>query len=63
MRKKVNWILGADVAFHRVADRRILRLIQKWLRAGAFEEGKWAKTELGTAQGGCLTLLVNIYLH
>ena len=55
MREKVNWILDADVSGffdnlshewmvkfieHRVADRRILRLIQKWLRAGVSEEGK-----------------------
>jgi hypothetical protein len=66
MRKKVNWILDADVRSffddlshewlvkfieHRVADRRILRLIQKWLRAGVSEEGEWTKTEVGTPQG------------
>jgi RNA-directed DNA polymerase len=63
MRKKVNWILDADIRGffdhlshewlvkfieHRIADRRILRLIQKWLRAGVSEEGKWSKTEVGT---------------
>jgi hypothetical protein len=36
---------------HRVADRRILRLIRKWLRAGVSEEGEWSKTEVGTPQG------------
>lgn len=67
MRKKVNWILDADIRGffdhlshewlvefieHRVADRRIVRLIQKWLRAGVSmvvqEEGKWSNTEVGT---------------
>ena len=79
MRKKVNWILDADVRGffdnlshewmekfieHRVADRRILRLIRKWLRAGVSEEGKWSKTEVGTPQGAVASpLLANIYLH
>src|SRR5262249_15739824 len=49
---------------HRVADRRILRLIRKWLRAGVSEEGEWAKTEVGTPQGAVVSpLLANIYLH
>jgi RNA-directed DNA polymerase len=63
MRKKVNWILDADIRSffdglshewmvkfieHRIADRRMLRLIQKWLRAGVSEEGKWSKTEGGS---------------
>ena len=79
MRKKVNWILDADVqgffdnlshewlikfVEHRVADRRILRLIRKWLRAGVSEEGEWSKTEVGTPQGSVASpLLANIYLH
>lgn len=79
MRKQVNWILDADVRGffdnlshewmvrfieHRVADRRILRLIRKWLRAGVSEEGEWAKTEVGTPQGAVVSpLLANIYLH
>ena len=79
MRKKVSWILDADVSGffdnlslewlvkfieHRIADRRILRLIQKWLRAGVSEEGKWSKTEVGTPQGAVVSpLLANIYLH
>src|ERR1700723_1744742 len=79
MRKKVNWILDADIRGffdhlshewlvkfieHRVADRRILRLIQKWLRAGVSEEGKWSKTEVGTPQGAVASpLLANVYLH
>ena len=79
MRKKVNWMLDADIrgffdnlshewlvkfVEHRIADRRILRLIQKWLKAGVSEEGKWSKTEVGTPQGAVVSpLLANIYLH
>ena len=79
MRKKVNWILDADIRGffdnlshewlvkfieHRIADRRILRLIQKWLRAGVSEDGKWSKTEVGTPQGAVASpLLANVYLH
>ncbi|HVH32473.1 MAG TPA: group II intron reverse transcriptase/maturase, partial [bacterium] len=79
MRKKVNWILDADIRGffdnmshewtmrfleHRIADRRILRLIQKWLRAGVSEDGEWSKTEVGTPQGAVISpLLANIYLH
>src|SRR4051795_10152978 len=62
-RKRVNWVLDADIrAFydqmshewvtkfieHRVADRRMLRLIQKWLKAGVSEDGEWSKTKVGT---------------
>jgi RNA-directed DNA polymerase len=79
MRKKVNWILDADVrgffdnldhgrlaAFieKRVGDRRVLRLIQKWLKAGVSEDGKWSETKVGTPQGAVVSpLLANIYLH
>jgi len=49
---------------HRVADPRILRLIEKWLKAGVMEEGEWSETEMGTPQGAVLSpLLANIYLH
>jgi retron-type reverse transcriptase len=49
---------------HRVADHRILRLIQKWLKAGVMEEGKWSESETGTPQGSVISpLLANIYLH
>jgi len=49
---------------HRVADRRILRLIQKWLKAGVREEGEWSESEKGTPQGAVISpLLANIYLH
>jgi group II intron reverse transcriptase/maturase len=79
MTKKVSWVLDADIrAFfdslrhewlgkfieHRIADRRIVRLIQKWLRAGVLEEGRLIRTEEGTVQGGSISpLLANIYLH
>ncbi len=77
--KKVNWVLDADlrnffdtlkhawlVQFieHRVADKRIVRLIQKWLAAGVLEDGKRIQSEVGTVQGGSISpLLANIYLH
>jgi group II intron reverse transcriptase/maturase len=79
MTKKVNWVLDADVrAFfdtlvhgwlvkfieHRVADRRVVRLIQKWLNAGVLEDGKRIRSEVGTVQGGSISpLLANVYLH
>jgi group II intron reverse transcriptase/maturase len=79
MTKKVNWVLDADVrAFfdtlvhewlvkfieHRVADRRVVRLIQKWLNAGVLEDGKRMRSEVGTVQGGSVSpLLANVYLH
>src|SRR3954447_3602681 len=79
MRKKVNCVLDADIRGffdaidhgwlvkfleHRIADRRILRLIQKWLRAGVSEDGQWTKTEVGTPQGAVASpLLANVFLH
>ena len=49
---------------HRIADRRIVRLIQKWLKAGVSEEGQWSETTVGTPQGAVASpLLANIYLH
>ncbi len=46
------------------ADRRIVRLIQKWLRAGVLEDGRLIQNEEGTVQGGSISpLLANIYLH
>jgi RNA-directed DNA polymerase len=78
-RKKVNYVLDADIRGffdnldrgwllkflqHRVADPRMLRLIQKWLEAGVMEEGEWKNTETGTPQGSVISpLLANIYLH
>ena len=76
---KVNWIVDADIAGffdavshewlirfveHRVGDRRILRLIRKWLKAGVMEDGNLAPTAAGTPQGAVISpLLANIYLH
>ena len=78
-RRKVSWVLDADISDffgsldrgwlekfleHRIADPRVLRLIQKWLRAGVIEDGEWSKTEEGTAQGASVSpLLANVYLH
>jgi group II intron reverse transcriptase/maturase len=78
-RRKVSWVLDADIRGffdnldrgwlvkflqHRVADRRVLRLIQKWLDAGVMEEGEWKDTERGTPQGSVISpLLANVYLH
>jgi RNA-directed DNA polymerase len=78
-RRKVSYVLDADIrgffdhidhgwmmkfVQHRVADPRILRLIQKWLKAGVMEEGQWSETEMGTPQGAVISpLLANIYLH
>jgi len=78
-RKRVNWVLDADIRGffdnmshewtmkfikHRVADRRILRLIQKWLKAGVSEDGQWSETSVGTPQGAVVSpLLANLYLH
>ncbi len=57
-----EWLL--KFVEHRVADPRVLRLIQKWLRAGVSEDGQWLKTEVGTPQGAVISpLLANVYLH
>lgn len=77
--EKVGWVLDADIQSffdtmshewtmkfiqHRVADPRILRLIQKWLKAGVSEEGQWSPTTIGTPQGAVISpLLANVYLH
>jgi len=77
--RKVNWIVDADIqAFfdsidhewmmrfleHRIADRRILRLIRKWLKVGVVEDGRRIAAEKGTPQGAVISpLLANIYLH
>ena len=78
-RKKVNWVLDLDVKSffdkvshewlvrfveHRIGDPRIVRLIQKWLKAGAMEDGRWFETEEGTPQGAVISpMLANLYLH
>jgi len=79
MKRKVNWVLDCDLRGffdalvhrwlvklieHRIAERRIVRLIEKWLKAGVLEEGKRAWSEQGTVQGGSISpLLANVYLH
>ena len=77
--RKVNWVLDADIRGffeainhewlvkfieHRIADQRIVRLIQKWLNAGVLEDGTRTWREEGTPQGGSISpLLANVYLH
>ena len=77
--RKVNWVLDLDIkgffdglshewlvkfVEHRIADRRVVRLIQKWLNAGVLEDGKRIRMEEGTPQGGSASpLLANVYLH
>jgi RNA-directed DNA polymerase len=77
--KRVNWILDADIQNffgavsqqwlvclleHRIGDKRIIRLIQKWLKAGTLEDGVITVDERGTGQGSVISpLLANIYLH
>jgi RNA-directed DNA polymerase len=79
LKKKVNYILDADIhgffdnldkgwmikfMEHRVTDPRILRLIRKWLKAGVMEEGQWSEPRTGTPQGSVVSpLLANVYLH
>jgi RNA-directed DNA polymerase len=78
-RTRVNWVLDADIRGffdtidhgwllrfleHRIADKRVLRLIRKWLGAGVIENGTWAQCDEGTPQGASVsTLLANVYLH
>ncbi|WP_398577292.1 group II intron reverse transcriptase/maturase [Stigmatella hybrida] len=78
-RRKVNWVLDADIrgffdaidhgwlvkfVEHRIGDHRLLRLIQKWLNAGVMEEGTWTQSKVGSPQGATVSpLLANIYLH
>ena len=75
----MNWVLDADIrdffgslthewlvkfVEHRIGDKRVVRLIQKWLAAGVLEDGKRVRSEVGTVQGGSVSpLLANIYLH
>ncbi len=77
--KRVNWVLDADIRDffnqldhcwlrkfleHRIADKRVLRLIGKWLTAGVIEDGQWTASEEGSPQGASVSpLLANIYLH
>ena len=77
--KKISWILDADIRNyfdqinhdwlmrfleHRIADRRMLRLIRKWLKAGVIEDGEWTASAVGSPQGASISpLLANVYLH
>ena len=77
--RKVNWVLDADIRGffdtidhgwlvkfieHRIADQRVVRLIQKWLNAGVLEDGARTRRDEGTPQGGSISpLLANVYLH
>ena len=79
VRKKVNWILDLDIRSffdklqhewlvqfveHRVGDKRVVHLIQKWLKAGVVEDGRWFGTEEGSPQGSVISpILANLYLH
>jgi RNA-directed DNA polymerase len=79
VRSQVNWVLSIDICGffdamvhgglvrfieHRIADRRIVRLIWKWLRAGVLEDDKHIQSEVGSPQGASFSpLAANIYLH
>jgi RNA-directed DNA polymerase len=77
--KKVSWVLDCDIrgfydaighewmlkfVEHRIADRRVVRLIRKWLKAGVMEDGELKATDEGTPQGASISpVLSNVYLH
>src|SRR4029077_13462718 len=77
--RRVNWVLDADIRDffgqldhawlrrflrHRIADERVLRLIDKWLTVGVVEDGQWTECDEGSPQGASVSpLLANIYLH
>jgi group II intron reverse transcriptase/maturase len=79
MKKPINWVIDADlrdffgsldqqwlVRFveHRIGDKRVVWLIQKWLSAGVLEDGAWTPSEGGAPQGGSISpVLSNLYLH
>ena len=78
-RRKVNWIVDADIRSyfdtiprdrlitfleHRIGDRRVIRLVRKWLNAGVMEEGAWTDAGMGTPQGAIVSpVLANVFLH
>jgi RNA-directed DNA polymerase len=77
--RKTSWVLDADIRSfydtidhgwmqrfieHRIGDRRMVRLLMKWLNAGVMEDGELHAVEAGTPQGGIISpLLANVYLH
>lgn len=77
--RKLNWVLDADLRSffdtieagwmqrfleHRITDRRMVRLLMKWMRAGVMEDGKFWEAERGAPQGGIISpLMANVYLH
>ena len=79
LQRKVNWVLDADIRSyfdtidhgwlkqlveHRIGDKRLVRLLMKWLNAGVMEDGVFHEVQEGTPQGGTISpLLANIYLH
>jgi group II intron reverse transcriptase/maturase len=79
MTQRVNWVLDLDIRTffdsvdhgwlvrmlgHRIADPRVLRLIERWLKAGVLESGRWEPVEVGTPQGsGISPILANVFLH
>ena len=79
LRRKINWVVDCDIrAFfdtvsrawlvrfleHRIGDKRVIRLIIKWLHAGVMEAGEWRDNLRGTPQGSVISpVLANIYLH
>jgi len=79
MSQHVNWLIDADIRKffdsvdhewlmrmieHRIADRRVLVLIRKWLKAGVLDGGEWKETDIGTPQGsGISPILANIFMH
>jgi RNA-directed DNA polymerase len=79
LRKRVNWVLDADIRGfydamshtwiirfleHRIADKRILRLIAKWLKVGIIEDGRVTRGQVGAPQGAVISpILANVYLH
>jgi group II intron reverse transcriptase/maturase len=78
-KRKVNWIIDADIRGffdnishewlmkfleHRIADPKMLRLLKKWLKAGVSEDGEWSPTTVGTPQGAVISpLYANVFLH
>jgi len=78
-RRKISWIVDADIRGffdsvsrdwlvrfleHRIGDKRVIRLITKWLNAGVMEDGQWQDNLRGTPQGSVISpILANVYLH